>query len=118
MAEKLLWCHVGRTYQKYAFWNLLEMHSLVCQGELFMLEVSRQRHSARKPPKAGIRKTAGHRVLLAVIHCRSLAQEKLSMLQELDDGEALGAPGDRHWRRCVHCRSWMLGQLLQQEPCR
>lgn len=63
-------------------------------------QVSHQRYSTKKLPKAGTREPAGYWVLLAAVPCGSLALEELPilqrfgdgspMLQELDAGEALG----------------------------
>lgn len=81
-------------------------------------QVSHQRYSAKKQPKAGTREPVGYWVLLAVMPCGSLALEDLPILQRCGDGSLMLQEPDAGEARGLKEHEAEEAVLPQQEPVR
>lgn len=93
MAETLLWCCAVRIYQKYVFWNLLEIHPPGCQGKLFMRRCLASGTLLQNPPKAGTRETADPGCCRRPRAVRTWRWRSFPLLHEFEVGEAVCTAG-------------------------
>lgn len=87
IAEKSLWCHIGRTYWKPTFWNSPEIHPFGSQGKLVYEEVSAGSTLLLNYPE-GVSVGCSCWLLLTGRRCEGQVLEKLSARQEPGPGEA------------------------------
>lgn len=81
-------------------------------------QVSHQRYSAKKRPKAGTREPAGYCVPLAAMPCGSLALEDLPILQRCGDGSLMLQEPDAGEARGLKEHEAEEDVRPQQEPVR